>query len=316
MKAKEPPLFSIIMPLYNHMAYVEEAVRSVLAQTYPDWELIIVNDGSTDGSEKVAERIAANDGRIRLLHQANAGCSVARITGLRRATGNWLAYLDSDDLWYPTALADFHEYIESHPSVQFIYGYCHRLNANGTVTELLGPSQGQDGSTGPTELFQRMYISHLCVCYRRELLERAGGYDPALPHADDYDLYLRMSQLCSLNPLGKLTGLRRRHRRCLSRPTGFSRMVEGEVLRRFVERRGGGQILDPRIVRKRLGRVYGSAAWQYFTELRFRQALQAARMAHRYRRMFRSTLVAVAARCLLPLARRDAKPLPNMWNGG
>ena len=304
------PMFSTIMPVYNHAAYVRQAVRSVIAQTWKDWQLIIVDDGSTDGSGKIAEDLAAADARIAVIHQANSGASAARAKGLSTAAGRWLTYLDSDDVWFPQALANFAAYIETHPDARFIYGYRHRLNEDGSVTE--SPGDFQSAPTGAAELFERMYISHLCVCYGRELLRKAGGYDPALRLVEDYDLYLRMSLLCRLEPLGLPTGLRRRHAACQSRQTGYSRMLEAEVLRRFVEQRGGKDVLSPDRVRRRLGRVYYSAARQYCKSRCFRQALAALRMAHRYRRTLKSTAIGALARCLLPFGRTDGRGLPQL----
>lgn len=304
-------MFSIIMPLYNHAAFVEQAVRSVLAQSLGDWEMIVVNDGSTDGGEKIVQKFADGDGRIRLLHQANAGCSAARNAALAAATGDWLTYLDSDDAWTPTALADFRAYIAAHRAAHFIYGYRHRLNEDGSVTEL--PGEFQDRPTGPVELFQRIYISHLCVCYRRELLARAGGYDLRLTNGEDYDLYLRMSRLVPLEPLGKATGLRRRHAGCASIASGYSKRMEADMLRRFVERYGGAVLVPAAIVRRRLGRVYYASAKGYFKERRFRAALESAAFAHRYRRTIKSTLIAAMSRTLLPLSRPEDRTVPNLF---
>jgi glycosyltransferase involved in cell wall biosynthesis len=305
------PLFSTVMPVYNHAAFVEEAVRSVLAQSWTDWELIIVDDGSTDGSERIVEELAAGEERIRVFHQANAGASAARAAGVGKATGQWLTFLDSDDLYYPTALADFHAYIQAHPAAQFIHGFRHRINSDGSITEQA--PEYQDRPTGTVELFQRMFISHLCVCFSRSLLSRTAGYDPSLPCAEDYELYLRLSQACPLEPLGKATGLRRRHAGCISRQSGFVRMVEAEVLRRFIQRQGGDKLVSPQIVSARLARLYHSSAKEYFKERRYRESLRATAMGHRYRRTLRSTVTAAAARCLLPLARNDARPLPDLW---
>ncbi len=305
------PTFSIIMPLYNHAAYVEQAVRSVLAQTFGDWELVVVNDGSTDGGDKIVRTLAQGEPRIRLYHQANAGCSAARNAAVAASTGRWLTYLDSDDAWTPNALADFTAYIAAHPAAQFIYGSRHRLNDDGTITELA--PEYQDRPTAAADLFQRMYISHLCVCYRRELLERVGGYDRRLTNAEDYDLYLRMSKLVPLEPLGKVTGLRRRHAGCASIASGFTKRMEAEVLRRFIEMYGGKDLVPADVVQRRLGRLYYAAAKCYFKERRYRAALASAAMGHRYARTLKSTLVQIASIALFPFGRGEARRVPDLF---
>lgn len=97
-------LVSVITPCYNGEKYLAETVRSVLGQTYAHWEMYIVDDGSTDGSARIAEEFAAGDSRVHLIRQANAGSASARNAGIRRAQGRYIALLDADDLWEPAFL--------------------------------------------------------------------------------------------------------------------------------------------------------------------------------------------------------------------
>ena len=96
---KIQPLVSVIMPAYNSEKYIGKSIESVLAQDYENFELIIIDDGSQDGTKSIAEQYAKSDVRIKLLEQANQGVSVARNKGLDTATGEYVAFLDSDDLW-------------------------------------------------------------------------------------------------------------------------------------------------------------------------------------------------------------------------
>ena len=106
------PKVSVIMPVYNGIRFVAKAIESVLAQDYQDWELIVVNDGSTDGT---AEALASfTDTRIRVISQANGGEAVARNRGLDAISGEYVAFLDADDLYLPNALADMVAYLEAH----------------------------------------------------------------------------------------------------------------------------------------------------------------------------------------------------------
>ncbi|HOF18296.1 MAG TPA: glycosyltransferase [Phycisphaerae bacterium] len=304
------PMFTVVMPVYNHAAYVAQAVESVLAQTFGDWELYIVDDGSTDETPGIVDDLASRDARILAIHQTNAGPAAARNAAIRQARGEWMAYLDSDDLWLPDALACYAEFIARRPDAKFLYGYRHRLDDDGTITEL--PGEFQLRPTGAAELFGRMYLSHLCVCYRRSLLEESGLYDATLRSCEDYELYLRMSLRCTFEPLGKATGLRRRHGTNLSRQTGRSRMLEAEVLRRFIERQGGAALVPPEQVRTRLGRLYYAAARQYFKARCYRQSLTALACARRYGQTLKGTLIALASRALLPLGTDDGRPLPKL----
>ena len=104
MRADQDRLVSVITCCYNMEAYIGETIRSVQAQTYPDWEMIVVDDGSTDGSAAAVQALAENEPRIRLIRQENRGSAAARNVGIRAARGRYIALLDADDLWHPDFL--------------------------------------------------------------------------------------------------------------------------------------------------------------------------------------------------------------------
>ena len=98
------PLVSVIMPAYNAEKYIDEAIDSVISQTFANWELIIVNDGSTDDTQKIVEAYVSSDTRIKLINQENKRLGAARNEGIKNANGEWVAFLDADDLWINTKL--------------------------------------------------------------------------------------------------------------------------------------------------------------------------------------------------------------------
>jgi len=298
------------MPVYNHEAFLGEAVRSVLDQTLGDLELVILDDGSTDASGQIADEFARQDPRVVVLHRPNAGVRAARNAIVAVARGEWMTWLDSDDVWFKDTLRHYADYIDAHGDVQFLYGYRHKLSEGGRIDEARG--EFQDRPTGAAELFGRMYLSHLCVCYRRELLQKVGGYDVATLNADDYDVYLRMSLHCRFEPIGAATGLRRRHPGCMSVVSGRSRMFEAEVLRRFIEQRGGDKLVEPDAVRRRLSRLYYSAAKEYMKRRHYRRALEVLSRGRRYGSTGKSAMVGLLSRVLLPLDRPDLNPLPQL----
>lgn len=100
-KKLEPGLVSIVMPCYNGERFIDETIKSVLSQTYPDWELLVIDDGSNDNSARIVAKYAQGEPRIHLIQQKNAGSAAARNNGIRLSKGQYLALLDSDDIWLP-----------------------------------------------------------------------------------------------------------------------------------------------------------------------------------------------------------------------
>ena len=123
------PTVSVIIPTYNRRTYVQEAIDSVLAQTYPDYEIIVIDDGSTDGTDQVLH--ARYGDRIRYVWQENQGESAARNRGIALARGEYIALLDSDDLWLPDKLAKQIPFLDSHPGAVLALPQVWQINANG-----------------------------------------------------------------------------------------------------------------------------------------------------------------------------------------
>lgn len=116
---------SVITPCYNGARYIGETIESVVAQTYPNWEMLIVDDGSTDHSAEVIGQYAAKDQRVKLFRQKNAGSAAARNNGIRRASGQYIALLDADDLWLPAFLEKQIDFMDAHNAVCAACAYDH-----------------------------------------------------------------------------------------------------------------------------------------------------------------------------------------------
>ena len=302
---QDAPLISVVMSVHNHEAFVVPAVESVLAQSFSAWELILINNGSTDRSPALIDELARRDPRIRPIHQEDIGLPAARNRGISLARGPWIAYLDSDDLWFPNTLETYAGYVAAHPQAQFIFGFAHRLR--GALVTVL-PGRHQDRPVGTRELFERMFLTPLAVCHRRELWEQAGCFDPELRWCDDYDLFLRMSLRCRFEPLGRALGLRRRHGSNLSAPSGRSQQVEAEVLRRFAEG-PGRDVLDARLIARRLGQVYGRGARRYLGERDYGQALALAQEALTAAPSWRNRMFCRLCAWLAPRTSRERTPV-------
>jgi hypothetical protein len=176
------PAVSIIMPTWNRGNVVGAAIRSIQAQRFADWELIVVDDGSTDDTASVMAAFAA-DGRIRYVREPHFGQCAARNRGLRLSKGELIAYLDSDNLWYPGYLAGAVAAFATHPQVDCAYG--------AMVTEAHGDGRILFESFDRQRLLSGNYIGMSTFIHRRSLLERYGEFDEGLSSLEDWDLILR-----------------------------------------------------------------------------------------------------------------------------
>ena len=206
-----PPTVSIVMPAYNRHDLLRSAVDSVIAQSFAAWELVIVDDGSTDGTFDLAKSLAEIDGRIRAVAQENAGPSAARNRGIREAhaSSEYISFLDSDDLWTPQTLELLIDAIEAAPDAVGAHGVGAYVDADGQPIlagegEALSRARREvDGGKlvprpvdHPTTFAMLVYSDVLMlgsVVVRRATLSKVGGFDEQLPGAEDHDLWTRLA---------------------------------------------------------------------------------------------------------------------------
>ena len=181
---------SVIMPAYNVAPYIGAAVESVQRQTFADWELLIVDDGSTDTTAAIARSFAAADERIRLLQQANGGIATARNTALAVSSGAFIAILDSDDVWEPAYLAEQLAIFAAQPQIDVVTanGWFMGSRLDGQVARPFPDPRPQP--TLATILEDETSIFIMSV-FRRRVYERIGGFDEAFRTNEDYDYWLR-----------------------------------------------------------------------------------------------------------------------------
>ena len=181
-----PPLFSVIIPCYNQGRFLGESIESVLDQTVQDFEIVVIDDGSTDQTNEVAGRYH----RAHYIGQTNQGLSAARNTGIRESRGRYLVFLDADDKLLPNALEAALVCFRANPEYAFVSGGFRRISANGAFIE----RQPTVKSEHYLVLLKYNYIGmQATVAYRREAIEAVGGFDIRLPACEDYDLYLRIA---------------------------------------------------------------------------------------------------------------------------
>ena len=178
------PTVSVVIPCFQQAEYLAEAVESVVAQTFGDWEIVIVDDGSTDATAAVAEGLIAAhpDHRIRLLRQANSGVAAARNNGIAASAGRYVLPLDADDILLPPMLERTVALLEAEPGVAVAY----------TDYERFGTEQGPVAA-GPWTIEQLCYSCPLSgtSLYHREVWTAVGGYNPKMRHGyEDWDFWI------------------------------------------------------------------------------------------------------------------------------
>lgn len=191
-RPEAPPLVSVIIPAYRCAEYIAQGVESVLAQSLNDFELIVVNDGSPDTSEL---EIALQPYRpqIQYLKQTNGGPSAARNTGIRRARGKYVAFLDGDDYWAPNHLAKSVGLLEKSPGIALVYCDCVLIKDGKPYNRVFLAQEQSSRVSFESLLLQSSTISTSCVVALRQAVLSVGGFDESLTRCEDFDLWLRVS---------------------------------------------------------------------------------------------------------------------------
>lgn len=194
------PRVSVAMSVYNNAPYLAEAIESILAQTFGDFEFLIVNDGSRDGSAEIIDAYAARDPRVRPIHQPNQGLIASLNRLLAEARAPWIARMDGDDVAMPERFARQLAFLDANPDYGVVGTSTHDIDEHGRLREnhdyhplnhdaFLAALDG-----GPL-------LCHPSVMMGRDLVRAAGGYRRAYKHCEDYDLWLRLApatKLCSI----------------------------------------------------------------------------------------------------------------------
>jgi glycosyltransferase involved in cell wall biosynthesis len=207
-----PPLVSIILPTYNGSAYLGEAIESCRAQTYRNWELILVDDCSTDETPSIIADAVARDPRVSSIrHEVNRKLPAALNTGHAAAQGRYLLWMSDDNRFLPSAIEEMTNFLEQNQEVGLVYADC-------VIIDDHGHYQRDFPAQPPSRL---AYLNALgpCFMYRRSVYEAVGGYDPEMLLAEDYDYWLRVYRKFEVAPLHRVLYQYRWHNQSLTSTT-------------------------------------------------------------------------------------------------
>ena len=189
------PFFSVVIPLYNKAAYIEDTLKSVVNQTFKDFEVIIVNDGSTDNSLEIARSF--NDERIRIIDQENRGASITRNKGIEKSQSSYIALLDADDIWYENHLEELKKLIEKFPNAGL---FCtnYEIDYSGKFVKPASFNFEYESKCKIIEDFFDANIinfipSSSSTAFKKSFFQNVGAYDINLTTAQDLDLWIKMA---------------------------------------------------------------------------------------------------------------------------
>ncbi len=189
-----PPAISVVMPVFNGAKYLRQALASIRWQTFTDWELVCVNDGSTDASGEILRQFAAEDARIRLLEQENRGIVGALNRGVQAARGPWIARMDSDDIALPQRLATQHEFVQQNPDCLAVGSDVLLIDPQGS------PVREERYATTHVEIEHNLLtrqagsLAHPAVLMHRDTVIELGMYRQKFQWIEDADLWLRLAR--------------------------------------------------------------------------------------------------------------------------
>lgn len=215
---KLPVKFSVVMPLYNAAPYVKEAVLSVLEQTYSEWELIVVDDGSDDGSLDIIRNFAEKNSKIKIFtHDGglNRGVSATRNLAIYKSTGSWIALLDADDTWYPDKLKKEAQIISIHPEVVLLYSKAKRNQEtpDPKYNSKLVYGTGENGVIKEPfkKLLPGFFTSTSAVTFKKEVFVKCGGFNENLRFSEDTLMFHQIMEHGNVYCIDEILGTHRIH---------------------------------------------------------------------------------------------------------
>lgn len=246
------PKVGVVIAVYNSEKFVEEAIESILNQTYQDFEIIVVDDGSTDESADIIKSF--NDKRIIYMYQENQGHADAKNKGVLRSKGKYKAFLDSDDVWLPEKLEKQVAILDSNPEIALVYSDCYYADVRGKVMARAFKRAKPFRVAVFSQLFLSNFIPFSTVVVRKEIFEKVGLFNPKYFIAPDYDLFLRIAKHFKIEYVDLPLAKYRIHKANISKNFILNSQETIEILDKFLGENPG--------IRRRLGTKVNSRFYE------------------------------------------------------
>jgi glycosyltransferase involved in cell wall biosynthesis len=267
------PLVSVIIPTFNRRSLVLRAIDSALAQTYRNFEIIVQDDGSTDGT---GDAVATLSGPIAYAWQPNRGLAAARNAAIRRSQGELVALLDSDDVWTTDKLEKCVRYLQQRPEVDVVYTPMATVDADGRV--MTGHDKPCLAGWILDDLFENICVHDPAAVFHRRVWERVGGFDESLPVCVGHNFWLRVAVAHQFGVIDEPLAVRTWLKDSLTRAKKARVFrIKAEMLHRFFEEQGGQERLDWARAKRAMAKACLTAGrltaregdWAYATRLFF-----------------------------------------------
>jgi len=284
------PLVSVVVPVYNDEKTIEETLASILSQDYKNLEIIVINDGSTDGTSAILSHY--ND-KVKIIYQANAGSAVARTQGIKSAHGKYIAFIDADDLWVSWKISTQVDFLERHQDIGMVYNKWIELHDDADclpksaqdANELFAIDKEKSGWLY-TRLLMECIVHTSSVLILKKICDEVGGFDPILRRGQDYDYWLRVSQITQIVKLNNVLSAYWIHSSSITKKapqTNFEAIVLIKALQQFGLQDQDGTAISSQIMNKRLARCWENFCWQTYKSGQFTKSFSSAVKVLNYR---------------------------------
>lgn len=267
------PKVSVIIPAYNAENFIHQAIESVRRQTYSDYEVIVVNDGSTDATGQILDKLAREWDLLTVIHQPNKGLAAARNKAISVMKGEYIALLDADDVWLPEKLVKCVSYLDLHPDIAIVYTPMDTMSVDGKPMQ--GHSKTCHSGWLTEKLFMSIFVHDPAAVFRKCVIEQCGGFEESLPVSVGHEFWLRVSTKFEFGLIDEPLAVRRWSELSVTRSNRLrGRLKKCGMLERFYFQQGGNEFLPKKKAMLRLAKVNYHVAKQYLAKRDFKNAAE------------------------------------------